>query len=289
MLCALHRTRLWRVQAVYKLVGHTHSHCDRAFSGVKVALLGKIYLSEPVAWLDKFGCCHTFFCDGSSMLAVHEDMAKLIMESLKSYTMSYTMRWNHLSTSLDFDGLRKILGVDCHNLRNVHDLEIFRSEGGVFCRWKQYMSDDVWSKPRLLIPPEHIGAVARAVPQPVKHAFPDGHKVKFQDFLNKLEMFMASTNMLGEKEKEGMMKWLRKNTSTDTGAEFSIANKISEIERANVLRGHLLLPCMKCLLPTVQDCSYLLMCHALSSDYVARSENVTCSKEPKSQGCLWKA
>ena len=50
LLAVLQHTRLWRVRTVYKLVGHTHSHCDRAFSRVKAALLGKSYLSEPAAW-----------------------------------------------------------------------------------------------------------------------------------------------------------------------------------------------------------------------------------------------
>ena len=71
------------------------------------------------------------------------------------------------------------------------------------------MSDDVWSKPRLLVRPEHIHVVAKAVPDPIQHSFSDTQKAKFEDFLNKFEMLMASTNMLGEKEKEGM-KWLKK-------------------------------------------------------------------------------
>lgn len=155
-------------------------------------------------------------------------MAKIIMDSLQSYTI----RWSHLSASLNFDDLRSLLGVDCHNLRNVHDLELFRSEGGIFCRWKQYMSDEVWSRPRLLIRPEQIPLVAKAVPQPIRHSFSDAQKAKFEDFLNKVEMFMASSNMLGEKEKEGM-KWLKKNTSTDMGYEFPLKQMIADFEMAN--------------------------------------------------------
>ena len=155
-------------------------------------------------------------------------MAKIIMDSLPSYNI----RWNHLAASLNFEGLRSLLGIDCHNLRNVHDLELFRSEGGIFCRWKQYMSDDVWSKPRLPVRPEHIHVVAKAVPDPIQHSFSDTQKAKFEDFLNKFEMLMASTNMLGEKEKEGM-KWLKKHTSTDMGYEMPLKQMISEIEMAN--------------------------------------------------------
>lgn len=155
-------------------------------------------------------------------------MAKIIMESLQSYTI----RWNHLSAALNFDGLRSLLGIDCHNLRNVHDIELFRSEGGIFCRWKQYMSDDVWSRPRLLVRPDHIHVVAKAVPEPIRHSFSDAQKSKFEDFLNKVEMFMASSNLLGEKEQEGM-KWLKKNTSTDMDFEFPVKQMIADFERAN--------------------------------------------------------
>ena len=128
LLCVLQHTRLWRIRTVYKLVGHTHSHCDRAFSRVKVALLGKTYLSEPVAWLKM----SPHFCDCLPdvpvsilclFLAASKDMAKAIMDSMKSYTL----RWNHLSGSLNFDRLRSLLGIDCHNLRNIHDLWAFQN------------------------------------------------------------------------------------------------------------------------------------------------------------------
>lgn len=142
--------------------------------------------------------CLLFLACGIAPRIASKDMAKIIMDSLPSYKI----RWNHLAASLNFEGLRSLLGIDCHNLRNVHDLELFRSEGGIFCRWKQYMSDDVWSKPRLLVRPEHIHVVAKAVPEPIQHSFSDTQKAKFEDFLNKFEMLMASTNMLGEKERK---------------------------------------------------------------------------------------
>lgn len=155
-------------------------------------------------------------------------MREILVASMKSYTIA----WNHLDASLNFDGLRNLLGIDCHKLRNVHDLEIFRSEGGIFCRWKQYMSDEIWSRPRLLVLPEQIPVVARAVPETLKHAFSDSMKSKYDDFLNKFELLLASTNILGEQEKEGM-KWLRRATSTDTGYEIPVQKIIEDIEMAN--------------------------------------------------------
>ena len=66
MLCCFRSTPLWRIRTVYKLVGHTHSHCDRLFSRVKASLMGKSYFSE-------------------------EQMAEVIIPTLRSYNL----QWNH--------------------------------------------------------------------------------------------------------------------------------------------------------------------------------------------------
>lgn len=87
---------------MYKLVGHTHSHCDRVFSRIKASLMGKSYISE-------------------------DDMKQIIVSTLKSYKME----WDHLHASLDFEALNTLLGLDIHHLRNVHDLEIFRTTGSL--------------------------------------------------------------------------------------------------------------------------------------------------------------
>ena len=173
MLCALSNTRFWRVRTVYKLVGHTHSHVDRAFSRIRAALQGKSYVTE-------------------------KDMQNHIVTTLRSYSVG----WDHLVAQLDFDALRTLIGIDVHNLRNVHDLELFRTEGGVFCRFKQYMSDEMWSRPRLVLTRDQVPVVARAPLTPIEHKFSDSAKTKFQDFITKFEL-LASTNLLGESEKTG--------------------------------------------------------------------------------------
>ena len=103
MLSVLSSTRLWRIRTCYKLVGHTHSHCDRAFSRIRAALIGKSYLSEP-------------------------EMMDLIKQGLKRYSVQS----NHLSAQINFEDYRTKLGVDVHNLRNVHDLEVFRTAPELF-------------------------------------------------------------------------------------------------------------------------------------------------------------
>ena len=152
-------------------------------------------------------------------------MATLIMNSLKSYSMS----WNHLEGSLDFEALRALLGIEVHKLRNIHDLEIYRAAGGIFARFKQYMSDTTWSRPRLVIGSEQVPIVAQAVPKPILHQFSASHKQKFADFLTKFELLLQSTNMLNEDEKEGI-KWLRDANSRDTGYKMDILKIINDIE-----------------------------------------------------------
>ncbi|CAL1140571.1 unnamed protein product [Cladocopium goreaui] len=207
LLCALHQTRFWRIRTVYKLVGHTHSHCDRVFSRIKASLMGKSYISE-------------------------DDMKQIIVSTLKSYKME----WDHLHASLDFEALKTLLGLDIHHLRNVHDLEIFRTTGGVFVRWKQYISDELWSRPRLVVAPENIATVAQARPPHVKHKFTDEAKAKFSDFLSKLEIQLGSMNLLDDHVRAGMA-WLKQVTQFDTDFTMPVDRMLGDIMHGGAPRG----------------------------------------------------
>lgn len=199
MLCCFRSTPLWRIRTVYKLVGHTHSHCDRLFSRVKASLMGKSYFSE-------------------------EQMAEVIISTLRSYNL----QWNHLGASLDFESLKRLLGIEIHHLRNVHDLEVFRTSGGIYCRWKQYLSDELWSRPRLIISGENMATVASARPPHIKHKFTEDAKGKFQDFLNKIEMQLSGMGILDHKAQAGMA-WLRNVTQVDSDHTMPIDDMISDI------------------------------------------------------------
>ncbi|CAK9105722.1 OTU domain-containing protein, partial [Durusdinium trenchii] len=178
LLCCLRETRLWRVRTVYKLVGHTHSHCDRLFSRVKASLMGKSYISE-------------------------DDVMNIIVATLKSYTLD----WNHLHASLNFEELN--LGLEIHALRNVHDLEVFRTNGGIYVRWKQYLSGELWSRPRLVVAAENMATVATAMARPphIRHCFSQDMKTKFHDFLGRVEVQLGSMNLLDDRVKAGVA-WL---------------------------------------------------------------------------------
>ena len=207
LLCCLSNTKLYRIRTVYKLVGHTHSHCDRLFSRVKASLKGKTYISE-------------------------DDMQHIVVSTLKSYNME----WGHLHASLDFESLKTLLGLEIHQLRNVHDLEVFRTAGGIYVHWKQYLSDEHWSRPRLVVAAENIPTVARARPPHIKHKFSDDAKSKFSDFLSKLEVQLVSMNQFNDREQIGM-RWLQNVTQFDTDSFLPVDDMLNDMERGGPARG----------------------------------------------------
>ena len=208
LLCCLRETRLWRVRTVYKLVGHTHSHCDRLFSRVKASLMGKSYISE-------------------------DDVMNIIVATLKSYTLD----WNHLHASLNFEELN--LGLEIHALRNVHDLEVFRTNGGIYVRWKQYLSGELWSRPRLVVAAENMATVATAMARPphIRHCFSQDMKTKFHDFLGRVEVQLGSMNLLDDRVKAGVA-WLNNVTQQDTDSVLPVDAMLSDIGRGGACSWH---------------------------------------------------
>ena len=198
LLCCLRETRLWRVRTVYKLVGHTHSHCDRLFSRVKASLMGKSYISE-------------------------DDMMNIIVATLKSYTLD----WNHLHASLNFEELN--LGLEIHALRNVHDLEVFRTNGGIYVRWKQYLSTPRGGS-------RETSTVAMARPPHIRHCFSQDMKTNFRDFLGRVEVQLGSMNLLDDPVKAGMA-WLNNVTQQDTDSVLPVDAILSDIGRGGAAVG----------------------------------------------------
>lgn len=64
------------------------------------------------------------------------------------------------------------------------------------------MSDDMWSRPRLVLTREQVPIVARASLTPIEHKLSDTTKTNFQDFFTKFELPLGS-HLLGESEKTG--------------------------------------------------------------------------------------
>ena len=96
----------------------------------------------------------------------------------------------------------------------------------------RYLSDDAWSRPKLVLFPDQIEVVKRSFPGPVYHQFNETQKAKFADFITKFEFTLASTNQLHEKEKQGL-EWLKKVTSTDFGSVMPVERMVEDILNVN--------------------------------------------------------
>jgi hypothetical protein len=95
------------------------------------------------------------------------------MQDIVSRTLSsYRIAWSHSNNSYNFEStIRQQLGLHVKRLRNLHDVEIFRTDGGIFMRWKQWMTDEAWSLPRKLLDFDQIENVAKMKPAEITHQF----------------------------------------------------------------------------------------------------------------------
>lgn len=176
LLCAARETPLWSIHVVFLLVGHTHGSLDRFFSHVSRVLMGKSYFTL-------------------------EDMWGIVTSQLK-----FDIKPAHLYCSYDW----KSLGSECDlpaigGLRHCHVLNVYRS-GGINLRWKQFMTDDAWSKSVVLVPAHNVHRVADWRPRPHNMIFEDASKR--HAWIDKFEAFLTDAH--GTSQQFGSsLKWLR--------------------------------------------------------------------------------
>ena len=124
LLAVLTDTPLWSVFVVMLLVGHTHNALDRFFSRLSVSLRGHDYYDL-------------------------NDMWHIVFSALKGFDIKAA----HLNTVWDWKAMEGTNNFPrFHRLHHVHTLNIFRDHGGIYVRWKQYMTDEAWSRSILLVP-----------------------------------------------------------------------------------------------------------------------------------------
>ena len=127
LLCVLDDSCLWSIVFFSLLVGHTHDPLDRFFALLKLALHGRDYMT--LAQLMQI------------VLAALNSRNDIFFEHV-----TQTWGWTQMAADLD---LPRVHG---HDLPRIHVFNIFRSNG-IWIKWKQYMSDDAWSRPVLLLGP----------------------------------------------------------------------------------------------------------------------------------------
>lgn len=193
LLCCLRSTPLWVVRTVYKIVGHTHDDLDRFYSRVGMSLRGHTYISK-------------------------QEMQRIVSDTLTSYDIS----WVHSAQTFDFETVRERLGVHMKRMRNTHDLEVFRTDAGVCVRWKQWMTDERWSSPRLVVPFDEMQLVAAMQPAVLPHEFPTQKVAGGLALVDRLEGELLSTVGLTDKITRGLADIRASWRGQDQGPRFSM-------------------------------------------------------------------
>ena len=85
-------------------------------------------------------------------------------------------------------------------LERVHTIHIFRQQGCVCVKWKQYMTSDSWSRPIVLIPPHLMQTVAALRPQRVPQAFRADFVTANLAWLQTLEVMLAESGSGNHRE-----------------------------------------------------------------------------------------
>ena len=158
---------------VFLIVGHTHHEVDRFFSRVKVAMTGQDYFTR-------------------------EAMMAVLYKNLRDMKFDDS----HLTTVWDWEGAEKAIGLPrTQHMQRVHGINIFRQHGGVYMKWKQYLTSEGWSRPILLLP-NHLFPVAKNwYPDLVPKGFEMADASSKNMWLNKLEVAMADNADYFEKHR----------------------------------------------------------------------------------------
>ena len=158
LLSTLRGTSLREIQWEYPLVGHTHGTLDRFFSRLICSLRGRTYYTLS-------------------------EMSDVTKQNLKGFNLN----WSHHGSSYDWTYLRTVYGIEFHRYRNVHCVSLFVDHMGLWVKWKQFVSDQHWSTPRMVIEHDRLAMFATAKPPLVEHQFSEEAKAKHVNFLDKLE------------------------------------------------------------------------------------------------------
>ena len=116
-------------------------------------------------------------------------------------------QWQHLGVSSDMEHIRGIIGVEFRRLRNVHHIELYRTQEGVWAHWKQYVTTEAWSKPLLLMHDDQVVLLSRLKPPGIPHAFNATQVDGFTNFLKQLERVLSASGRF-EQFQSGL-EWLQ--------------------------------------------------------------------------------
>ena len=161
----MENAQLKRMQSILLcnlIVGHTHDKVDRFFSRIRAILKGIDYFT----W---------------------GQVQELVMKKMRGFTV----QMEHLTTAWNWKELDELQLSPLVGQRNVHCLNIFRHDGGIWIKWKQYMTSDSWSTPLLYVRPADVVRIASFRPTQKPLAFSADIKVKMHTWVHKLAVFLT--------------------------------------------------------------------------------------------------
>ena len=135
-------------------------------------------------------------------------------------------RWDHLGSTLDFEKVRSIIGIEFQRLRNIHRIEFFRDGSGIYCHWKQFLTDEMWSRAILLVSASQFPQIAKLVPPVIEHEFSQTQSEQHLHFVRQLGRNLAAQNQY--EQHESGLQWLEMVATNDWGYVGVPINEILE-------------------------------------------------------------
>ena len=195
LLAVMEGTRLWLTEEGYLLVGHTHGSDDRFFSMIGHVIQGKSYINR---------------CD----------LMHIIVTELKKWLI----RVEHLYAVWRWKEVKDVVSVpQLHGLHHCHAFQVFRS-GGIHLRWKQYMTDETWSRSIVMVQPHDVARLALWRPEVYIPKFSE--RSKMMSFADRIELFLADSHHTLESYK-GAIQDLR--STIEHNMEFQRGPSVDEI------------------------------------------------------------
>ena len=159
LLCCMEGTTLWSTLVVFLIVGHTHNRLDRFFGRVATAIAGRDYFTMG-------------------------EFRDIVDRALPGFHV----RWAHCDRVWDWTELKDSL-PNFKRLRNVHAINVFR-QGGIWIKWKMYLTDQTWSRARLLVPPGDVRRIAALRPAEIPIFFQRATRSAMHSWLERLASFL---------------------------------------------------------------------------------------------------
>ena len=211
LLCALYDTPLRSIEVVFLLVGHTHNKLDRLFSRISVALRGQDYFTV-VGMLRKM-------------------RERLHYCQLHAGHLAQVWQWKALIEDPLPGGTRHM-----HNLDPAHAFKL-TLDHGVCMQWKQWCTDESWSRPVKIIQAHEVARVGNWRPEPGHMEFPHGQNML--DWIDRLEAWCAAQPLGSAYQGINLeFAWLRAAVRHQVPGDYAPGTQVEDLVRDMLNLAH---------------------------------------------------